>query len=174
MARLRRRRGINDLWNRVSGVLNQNRALGLPGFSDFNRELTMPTPVGPLVDWHPRADLRETDNKYIVHAELPAYAARQVDKDKIKIDVDGDTLTLSGETRKEEEKREGNYVRRERRAGTFMRQFVLPGLRENPDKVDAEYDNGVLTIEVAKPQQAVPKKQKIAIKDKPAAPQLKA
>lgn len=108
-------------------------------------------------DW-PRLDLRETDSAIQVTADLPG-----VDKDNIEVSVQGDRLIIRGEKRSEDERREGNYYQVERSYGSFHRQVWLPA-EVNPDKVEANYKDGVLTIDLPKTEEVKAKTKKIAVK----------
>jgi HSP20 family protein len=99
----------------------------------------------------PRLDLSETDTEVTVRTEIPG-----IDPKSLNVSISGYTLMISGE-KKEEKEREGeNFYHCERRFGSFRREVELPaGI--DPDKVTAEYENGVATIRVAKKPTAKPK-----------------
>ncbi len=101
--------------------------------------------------WSPAVDISENDNSYEVKAELPG-----LKKDEIKISFEDDVLTLSGERKSEDEKKEKNFHRIERRYGKFERSFQLPR-NVKADHIKAEYKNGVLTINLPKAEEAKPK-----------------
>ena len=108
-----------------------------------------------LRDWRPVVDIYDEDDKIVIKAEIPG-----VDKDKINVDVKDGILTLTGERSYENEAKEENYHRRERAFGRFERSFALPdGL--DSDKIDADYKDGVLRIEIPKPEEKKPKKIEI-------------
>jgi HSP20 family protein len=108
-----------------------------------------------LRDWRPVVDIYDEDDKIVIKAEIPG-----VDKDKINVDVKDGILTLTGERSYENDVKEENYHRRERAYGKFQRSFALAeGL--NPDKIDADYKDGVLRIEIPKPEEKKPKKIEI-------------
>jgi HSP20 family protein len=102
--------------------------------------------------WGPRLDLAESADDVAVNVELPG-----VDPKDIEIDVSGNMLTIRGEKKeeKEEKRRDHHYV--ERTYGSFYRSVQLPGSAD-PDKVNAAFKNGVLTITVAKRPEAKAKK----------------
>ena len=102
-------------------------------------------------NWQPTADLYETDNQFVITAELPG-----VDKKDIGVDVKGRVLTLSGERSSENEVKEKNYHHEERIYGKFERSFTLPA-DVDPDKVKADYKDGILKIEIPKPEGRKPK-----------------
>ena len=90
-----------------------------------------------------RADIRENDNEYVVDAEIPG-----VDKENIKLELINDTLTISAEHKAETEEKSENYLRRERRVGSFSRSFYVPNVKN--EEVKAKYNNGILTITLPK------------------------
>ncbi len=107
--------------------------------------------------WVPAMDLVETEEHFVLRADLPG-----VDEKDVTIELENNVLTLAGERRTEhEEKREG-YYRVERATGSFSRALTLPeGI--DPDAVQADFDNGVLEIRVPKPAQAKPRKVRIGV-----------
>ncbi len=88
----------------------------------------------------PPADLVDTGKEIKVSVELPG-----VKREDIKISATERELEISAEVRHEQEKREGNYVKRERSYRSFRRSFVLPA-EVDPGKARATYRNGVLEI----------------------------
>ena len=100
---------------------------------------------------HPAVDIYEKDEKIIVEAELPG-----IEKEKIKVDVKGRLLTLSGEHDREDETKEDGRYRRERRFGKFERTFKLP-FEVTEENIDASYTNGVLVLKIEKPEEQKPK-----------------
>ena len=107
-------------------------------------------------DWVPTVDVTETDGNVMVKAELPGMDPKDID-----IDITGDVLTLKGEKKSEEEKKDERYYFRERHYGSFQRTFQLPAGVDN-DKVDANFKNGVLTVRIPKSEES--KQKKIEIK----------
>ena len=101
--------------------------------------------------WNPAVDLYEKDDHFVIKAELPG-----VDKKNIAIDLKDRVLTLSGERSYENEVKEENYYRRERSYGKFQRVFTLPADVDS-DKIKAEFKDGLLQIEVPKPERQKPK-----------------
>jgi len=122
-------------------------------YNRFNRLFDDPFfRVGQMDDdagmgmWNPAVDLYEKDDHFMIKAELPG-----VNKDDIKIDLQDQLLTLSGERTYDNEIKEENYYRRERSYGKFQRAFTLPADVDS-DKIKAEFKDGVLQIEVPKPE----------------------
>ncbi|KAF8077858.1 HSP20-like chaperone [Lyophyllum atratum] len=107
----------------------------------------------------PRMDLHEDPEKNQVTAtfELPG-----LKKDDVNIDVHNGRLTVTGESKKEEDKDENGYAVRERRYGKFSRTLQLPeGVKE--DQIKANMDNGVLKVTFPKSSpEAAPKKINIS------------
>lgn len=102
--------------------------------------------------WGPRMDLAETDNDVTVKVEVPG-----IDPKDIDINVTGDVLTVRGEKRQESERKDANVVFMERQYGSFSRSVHLP-TSVDPEKIDAVYKDGVLTITMGKLPGARPKK----------------
>jgi HSP20 family protein len=100
-------------------------------------------------------DLSEDENSYIVHATMPG-----VKPDDVQINVHGNTLTIRGESRSEEDQERHNYLMRERRSVSFHRSVTLPGA-VNADQAEAHYENGVLTLTLPKAEAAKPKQIKV-------------
>jgi HSP20 family protein len=101
--------------------------------------------------WNPAVDLYEKDDHFVIKAELPG-----VDKKNISIDLKDRMLTISGERSYENEAKEENYYRRERSYGKFQRAFTLPADVDS-DKITADFRDGLLQVEVPKPEQQKPK-----------------
>lgn len=129
-----------------------NRSLGRPFFdNDWFDSFNLSHSV--------KTDIRETDDAYIVEAEVPGF-----DKEQINIDYHNNVLTLSGkEEREEGEKDEetGNYIRRERSVQSFSRQFLIQDVK--PDEITAEYKDGLLTVNLPKESPEDRKSRKIEI-----------
>jgi HSP20 family protein len=106
--------------------------------------------------WTPPVDIQETDDSYRIQAELPG-----MQKEDIQITLENNVLRLSGERKFEKEVKKENFHRIERTYGTFSRSFALP-TQVSSDKVEAKFDNGVLTITVPKAEQAKPRHISIA------------
>jgi HSP20 family protein len=103
-------------------------------------------------------DVYETDEDVVVKASVPG-----VDPEDLDISITGDTLTIKGETRAEEEVEEENYVYRERRYGAFSRSMTIP-TSVRADEADAEFDDGVLTLRLPKTEEVKPKTIKVKTK----------
>jgi len=104
-----------------------------------------------LRNWSPVVDIYDQDGNIVIKAELPG-----VDKKYIHVDVKDGVLTLAGERSYENEVKEENYHRKERALGKFQRSFTLAEGLE-PDKIEADYKDGILKIEIPKPEEKKPK-----------------
>lgn len=105
--------------------------------------------------WMPPVDIYETDDNIVLKAELPG-----VNPNDVEIRVEGSTLYMKGERKLEKEVKEENMYRVERSYGAFNRTFALPG-SVDPDKVEAEYKDGILTLTIPKREESKPKTIKI-------------
>jgi len=111
-------------------------------------------PVWGRSRW-PAIDIAEKDNEFLVKAEVPGCKA-----DDIDISVHGNTLTISGEKKQQEEKQERGYYHIERSYGSFRRDLNLAG-EVDPAKIEAACKDGVLTVTVPKSEKAKPIKVKV-------------
>jgi len=110
-----------------------------------------------LSDWAPRVDIVERENEYVILADLPG-----LKREDITVNVESNTLSISGERTREEEKRGEHWYRAERSCGTFKRTFSLPNTIDAA-KVKAEYRNGELSITLPKAEQAKPRQIEVAV-----------
>jgi len=101
--------------------------------------------------WNPRVDIYDEKDNIVVKAELPG-----IEKKDVAVDLKGRVLTLKGERSYDNEVKEDKYFRREIHFGRFERSFTLPG-EVNPEAVNAEYKDGVLKINIPKPEENKPR-----------------
>jgi len=131
----------------------QNRVNSL--FQDYGRsnqeELTT---SGSFV---PAVDVYEDEHKVTLKLEVPG-----VKQEDLDVQVEKQTLTVRGQRNFEKEEKEENFQRIERRYGSFSRSFTLPSTIDT-ESVNANYENGVLKIELAKREEAKPKQIKVGI-----------
>jgi HSP20 family protein len=107
--------------------------------------------------WAPAVDISETENEYLVRADLPG-----IPKKDITVSVDNGVLTLSGERKEEHTEGKGANRRTERYYGAFSRSFVLPGSVDT-EKVKAAYKDGVLAVTLPKREEAKPKQINVKV-----------
>jgi len=138
-------------WNPM-GDMNSTRHRINRLFEDFFYPMSREDSEPGLWSWNPVADIYELDDHFVIKAELPG-----VDKKDIEIDVKDGVLTLKGERSYNNEETEDKYYRKESTYGKFERSFTLPG-NVNAGHIKAEYKNGVLKIEVPKPEDHKPKR----------------
>jgi HSP20 family protein len=120
--------------------------------SAFSRLLTEPQTNRP---WAPAVDIYETENELVVKADLPDVEAKDID-----VRVENQTLTIAGERKFEASSNEKGYHRIERSYGNFVRSFAVPNAFDT-DKINAAYNNGVLTVKLTKKETAKPRQIKI-------------
>jgi HSP20 family protein len=99
----------------------------------------------------PAIDMYQTDDEIVVKASLPGFKA-----DDVQINITGDVLTLRGEMKHEEEKKEKAWHMREQRWGSFERSVALP-TNVVADQANADFENGILTITLPKAEEAKPR-----------------
>ena len=105
-----------------------------------------------------KTDIRDDGDKFVLEAELPGF-----EKEDIRLDITGDTLTLSAEHKTEtEDKKKDNYIRRERTFGSYQRSFDLTGI--DTDKIEAGYKNGILELTLPKMTETKPETRRLEIK----------
>lgn len=105
--------------------------------------------------WRPAVDIRETEDAYELHAELPG-----MKKDDIGITLENNVLKLSGERRFEKDVKEEEFHRIERSYGSFTRAFSLPS-RVDSERVEASFEDGVLKVRVPKAAETRPRRIEI-------------
>jgi HSP20 family protein len=102
--------------------------------------------------WVPAIDVWETDNELVYAFDLPGMT-----EDQISIEVQDDTMTVSGERQKTTEETGDRFYRFERRYGSFARAVGLPAGVDD-SKIKASYQHGVLEVRVPKPEEAKPRR----------------
>lgn len=114
-------------------------------------EKTAKTPAEAFADFLPLVDIQETDNEFIVKADLP-----EVKKDDVKVHLQDGVLVLEGERRIEKEEKGKRFHKVEREYGKFVRRFAMP-TEIDAEKVRAEFKDGVLNVYLPKAPSAKPK-----------------
>ena len=110
-----------------------------------------------VAEWAPLVDIVEDDKEYLIKAEVP-----EVKKDDVRVTVQDDVLTITGERTLEKEEKGKKYHRVERSYGRFVRSFTLPEDAAG-NKVAAEFKDGVLRIHLPKSEKAKPKTIEVKI-----------
>ena len=164
----------------MSRTTLQRRTMGAPFISTIAREVdqlqdsirrmfenpftvgTEPFAFAQPIGWFPAVEITESDNELTMSAELPG-----LDRTDVKIDLDGNMLTLRGEKRAEkiEEGKQKEYHIEERTYGAFQRSFTLP-MNVDSEKISADFDKGVLTVHLPKSRTTETHGREIAINEK--------
>jgi HSP20 family protein len=142
-----------SIWPEVDTLQNRLERLFGADFPRFAAETPM--------QWIPAVDMKETEEAYVLTAELPGMTEQEVD-----LEVEENVLTIKGEKRSErEEKKEknGHWHLVERSYGSFARSFTLPPAVD-AGKIKAEFTNGVLTVHVPKRKEAAARRIAIGAK----------
>jgi len=116
-----------------------------------------PEDTSALSDWSPSVDIGETDHEFLVKAELP-----DVKKEDIKVTVQDNTLSISGERKMEKEEEGLRFHRMERSYGRFERSFSLPETTDS-EKIRSEFKDGILTVYLPKNPEAKAASQTIPV-----------
>ena len=112
---------------------------------------------GSVPGWAPPLDIFEDTERVTIQVELSG-----MKKEDFELSLQDGVLTISGERKFEEEKREGESFRRERLFGAFSRSVTLPSAVK-AEEVKATYEDGVLTVTLPKAEEAMPKKIQVNI-----------
>jgi HSP20 family protein len=100
--------------------------------------------------WTPLVDIEETEDAWIIEAEVPG-----VRREDVHVDVQDNELAITGEIKERE--RTGILRRRTRKTGEFEFRVTLPG-QVDAERIDANLRDGVLTVRIPKPEQARPRR----------------
>ena len=112
---------------------------------------------GGKFEWAPSADISETDQEYLIRAQLPA-----VKKEDVKVTLDQGTITIHGERKLDQETRDERFHRVESFRGAFSRSFSVP---DNIDEkaIRADSKDGVLTVHLPKAKASTPKTVEVKV-----------
>jgi HSP20 family protein len=139
-------RELNTLQSEVNRLFNTLFDAPVPGNSG-----------GSISRWIPAMDLVESDEEFVLRADLPGLSEQDVN-----VELDNNVLTISGERKSEHEEHREGYYRVERASGTFSRSLTLPeGV--NPEGIKAGFDRGVLEVRIPKPEERKPRKVAISV-----------
>ena len=131
-------------------------------FDDFFHSFDL-TPFGggrSFATFSPSVDIREDEKEVSIKAELPG-----LDEKDIEVTLAADSLTIRGEKKEEKEEKGKEYWHREMSYGSFHRVIPLPeGLNPNPEKAEARFKKGVLTVTLPRLEEASTKGKRIAVK----------
>jgi HSP20 family protein len=138
-------------WEPFRGASTLHEQLNRVFGDAFNRE------ESNLTTWAPAVDILETGHELLVKADLP-----DVDPKDLDIRVENNILTIRGERKFQKQVNESNYLRVERSYGSFARSFSLANT-VNSEAIKADYQNGVLTLNIPKREEAKPKQIKVNV-----------
>ena len=141
---------MEDLQRRLSSVFD------LAPFRSNNLRKEEET-MTAAAEWAPLVDITEDDKEYLISAELP-----EVKKNEVKVTVENGILTVTGERKFEKEEKGKKYHRIERAYGSFVRSFTLPD-DADANKVNAEFQDGVLKVHVTKSESTRPKQIEVKV-----------
>ena len=103
-------------------------------------------------DWTPAVDIKEEDNRYLLHADIPGVKA-----DDIEVSMDKGVLTIKGERKHESTESKEGYKRVERSHGVFIRRFALPDSVDG-ENISASSKDGVLEVVLPKSEPEQPRR----------------
>ncbi|MDF2698455.1 MAG: heat shock protein Hsp20 [Haloplasmataceae bacterium] len=135
----RKMKGDKDMFDMISNSKRKNDMLD---FNNFFSEF-FPDIYTNIEGKMMRVDIKENDNSYIFDVEIPG-----ANKEDINLVVNEDVLTINVTTKSQVAEEKDNYIRRERKFGSFTRSFSIPYL--DKDQINAKYENGVLHITLPK------------------------
>lgn len=140
-------RELEDLQSRLSALFGR-----APVRKDGDKQEAL-----RVAEWAPLVDITEDDKEYLIKAELP-----EVKKDEVKVSVQNDVLTISGERKYEKEEKNKKYHRVERAYGSFARSFTIPE-DADAEQVSGEFKDGVLKVHLPKSEKAKPKSIEVKV-----------
>ena len=113
--------------------------------------------VMDMADMGFKTDIKEDDSNYFIEAELPGLS-----KEDINLELNENHLIISATNEEERKEEKENYIRRERRTGSYQRAFQIDNVKE--DEIEAEYEDGILKIQLPKKEEGRAQKRVIDIK----------
>lgn len=142
-------------WEPAREILTLREAMDRLFDDAFTRPLSMRDGWSMAI---PAIDMYQNENDVVVKASIPGIKAEEV-----QINVTGDVLTIKGEVKQDEERKDRAWHIREHRFGSFERSVALPTAVKS-DKAEAEFENGILTITLPKADEVKPKSINIKAK----------
>ncbi len=104
-----------------------------------------------------RSDVTDRGNEYLIETDLPGFK-----KEDIRLELNGDTLTLHAERKTSSEEKNEKFLRRERSYGSYERSFDVSEV--DREAISAEYRDGVLSLTLPKKSEAIPESRQIEIR----------
>lgn len=133
------------------------------GFGELEQQLERMFNPGTTAEssatamWMPPVDIHESEDAYTLVADLPG-----MKKDDLTVSIVEDRVTIKGSRKREEKHEEKGYRRYERAEGSFERSFRINGGVDGA-KVEATFENGVLTVRLPKPEEAKPRQVEVKV-----------
>jgi HSP20 family protein len=147
-------------WEPLAGATALDRLFGT--FFDTHTAARPAEPGATARRWSPPMDIAEAGDHFVVRADLPGLA-----EDAVQVEVQDNTLTISGTREARHEAEQEGFYRVERAMGSFRRSVSLPeGI--DPDAIAATFDRGVLEIRIPKPAERQPRRVAIRVGAPPA------
>ena len=140
-------RKLDDLQKRLSTILGR-----APVKKDGEKQEAL-----TVAEWTPFIDMVGDEKSYLIKAELPG-----VKEEEIKVGVQDNVLTISGERKYEKEEKGKKFHRFERAYGSFTRSFTIPKDSDG-EKVSAEFKNGILKVRLPKTDKVKPKQVEVEV-----------
>jgi HSP20 family protein len=139
-----------------NGLFPSNSRMELPNF--FNDVFNQLMSEDEKVTWMPSVNIIERENDYKIDLAVPG-----MEKKDFNIEVENDLLVITGERKEEKMEEKDKVTKREFHYGSFKRSFTLPETAD-AEKINANYNNGVLSLSIAKKEEAKQKaKRQISV-----------
>lgn len=147
--------GLVPFSRRTNEMTTRNNPFDLMSvFDDFFNDSFAPA---FFTSTHPiKADIRETDKEIVIEADMPG-----VKKEDIRLELRDGVLIIGVEHNEQVDEKKDNYIRKERRYGSYSRTFRVDGVRQ--ENVTANYNDGVLTVNLPKTEEEKPKSHRIDV-----------
>lgn len=125
-------------------------------FDDFfgNEFFNFPAVERKVESTIPAVNVKETENAFVVEVAIPG-----VKKEDVKVELNENVLTISSETKTENKEEKDNYTRKEFSYSSFRRSFNIDEEKINTDSIDAKFENGILSVNLAKKVATEPEKK---------------
>jgi HSP20 family protein len=143
---VRELQGLQNEMNRLFGAFFDTPGVGAGG--------------GQLSRWLPAMDLVETDDEFVLRADLPGLS-----QEDVNVELEDNVLTISGERKSAHEARKEGFYRIERAYGRFSRSLTLPEGVDG-ENISADFDRGVLEVRIPKPEERKPRRVSIGVGDR--------
>jgi HSP20 family protein len=141
-----------DPFQELMGIQDRMNQLFRSSFPDFGDDILTSGA------WAPAVDIYETPEAVEMTFDIPG-----VNQNDIKVNIENNLLTVSGERKFEHEDRRESYHRIERNYGAFQRSFTIPSTVD-PNRINAEFENGVLRLTLQKRPETQPRAIEIKVK----------